>query len=149
MMQQIHNDEQPMTPAAVVEHFRTSKGGGVLQAAAKRADFDLRGRADERAEEFLAAMAHVGLTTLTQFDEVLDQYATVLPTYFEHIERRVKSAKKGETRASYPFMGELVLVLAYPERFDVAYLTRSRWSEDVVELVLRAAQAVRGKDDAR
>lgn len=133
-----------LSVAFVVEHFRVSKAGGVLQAAAVRADFDLRTPADERAAEFLAAMEHVGVATLERFDELVEQYAAELRRFFERITDLIRIGKRGKQVAAYSFLGELVLLLAFPDRFDVTYLTDAGWHADVVELVMRAARETRG-----
>ncbi|MBN3754216.1 hypothetical protein G3N95_14790 [Paraburkholderia sp. Tr-20389] len=143
MTMQSKDTDELMTPQSAIDYFRTSDGGGVLQAAAKNAEFDLREPEEARAPEFVAAMARANVTTLKQFDEVIEQHAAVLPRYFDHISTLTQNAKKGRTLASYPFMGELVLLLAYPERFDVGYLTEVGWDADIVELTFRAAQATR------
>jgi len=136
--------EGSMTVASVVEHFRVSKTGGVLQAAANRADFDLRAPGDERASEFLAAMEHAGVANLKRFDELVEQYAVVLRQYFDRITDLIRTRQKGRQLAAFSFLGELVLLLAYPDRFDVTYLTEAGWDSDVIELVMRAVRETRG-----
>lgn len=130
-------------PQSTIGYFRTSDSGGVSQAAAKSAEFDLRGPEEARAPEFVAAMARANVATLKHFDGVVEQHAAALPRYFDRISTLMQGAKKGRTGrtlASYPFTGELVLLLAYPERFDVGYLNEVGWDVDIVEPTFRATQ---------
>ncbi|HEV2717269.1 MAG TPA: hypothetical protein VGU64_18525 [Terriglobales bacterium] len=132
-----------MSPRSVIEYFRTSHKGDVLRAAANTAAFDLRVPEDECVTRFIAALAHARVPTLERFDEIFKQHTAVLPQYFKHIDDLIHNAKKGRTRASYSFLGELILVLEYPEHFDVVYLTESGWDSDIAELVLQATRAAR------
>ncbi|WP_185641274.1 hypothetical protein [Burkholderia stagnalis] len=144
MDQKSENREDSMTVESVIEHFQISHTGGVLRSAANNADFDLRVSESERASQFLAAMARANVTSLKRFDQVVEKHAAALPQYFGRISDLARNAKRGRTLAAYSFLGELVLLLEYPDLFDVTYLTEAGWHKDIVELVLRAVQTTRG-----
>jgi hypothetical protein len=119
---------------AVVQYLYTSESGRSLRAAANGAGF-LDDFADEQGNRCADALERAGVESLDQLAELVTKHETALAPYFQRI-----AGKTGRTRASSPFLMELVLILESPDSFPSDYLEQQGWAAEVAIGVIGIAR---------
>jgi len=119
---------------AVVQYLYNSERGRSLRLAANAAGF-LEDFADEQGERCAVALERSGVESLEQIAELVANRKTSLAPYFQRI-----ATKTGRTRASSPFLLELVLILESPDRCTPDYLEQLGWSAEIATNVIDIAR---------
>ncbi len=140
----INSKSNVITKKIVVKHFRVPASAQTLRRARKAAGF-LADFPDQRARQFAAALQVVGLEKIELFDEIVLKIERFLPLYFEQIRALFAYAGIVRSRVSVPFLGELVLVLQYPDVLTEEYLVASGWDAEIARVVVAAVKQSRAR----